>query len=254
MRLALSSVEGAAGNAPDLGRVIDTLPGIGKVTKLKILSGQEASLRGGIGERVAQMRALIKKIGERASLLPPSALLRAAIVDSGIERRLKEDKFEGGERLENLAELVSLATRFDRVDLSPIEGLEKFLESAALASDQDELKETRDMVRLMTVHAAKGLEFPYVFIVGLEEGLFPLQRDSSTHSERGGEGSAMEEERRLMYVALTRAQKKVYLSFAMMRTVFGSTDIRTPSSFLEECKDYLQQEEPEPLGKTIYLD
>lgn len=57
-----------------------------------------------------------------------------------------------------------------------------------------------------------------------------------------------------MYVALTRAQKKVYLSFAMMRTVFGSTDIRTPSSFLEECKDYLQQEEPEPLGKTIYLD
>ena len=254
VRLALSSVEGAAGNAPDLGRVIDTLPGIGKVTKLKILSGQEASLRGGIGERVAQMRALIKKIGERASLLPPSALLRAAIVDSGIERRLKEDKFEGGERLENLAELVSLATRFDRVDLSPIEGLEKFLESAALASDQDELKETRDMVRLMTVHAAKGLEFPYVFIVGLEEGLFPLQRDSSTHSERGGEGSAMEEERRLMYVALTRAQKKVYLSFAMMRTVFGSTDIRTPSSFLEECKDYLQQEEPEPLGKTIYLD
>src|SRR3989338_9569479 len=87
-------------------------------------------------------------------------LLRMVITDSGIDRSLKEDRFEGGERLESLAELVSLATRYDPYGAP--EGLEKFLEAAALASDQDEIKEERDMVRLMTVHAAKGLEFPYV--------------------------------------------------------------------------------------------
>jgi DNA helicase-2/ATP-dependent DNA helicase PcrA len=249
----LSFVRAAtSGSAVDLGRVIDTLPGLGKVTKLKILSGQEGALRGTIGERVRTMRVLLKKIAGQAELLLPSALLRMVIAESGIEKALKEDKYEGGERLENLAELVSLATRYDRVGLSPIEGLEKFLEAAALASDQDELKEERNLVRLMTVHAAKGLEFPYVFIVGLEEGLFPY--DPSTGSGQDGERK-LEEERRLMYVALTRSQKKIYLSFAMMRTVYGSTELRQPSSFFDELpKDLLATEEPESLGKTIYFD
>ena len=248
----LSFVRAAiGGSAPDLGRVIDTLPGLGKVTKLKILSGQEATLQGKTRERVASMRALLQKIAAEAAHLPPSMLLRMVITDSGIERSLKEDKFEGGERLENLAELVSLATRYDPYGAP--EGLEKFLEAAALASDQDEIKEERDMVRLMTVHAAKGLEFPYVFIIGLEEGLFPYDPPSGGQGGKD-EQDKLEEERRLMYVALTRAQKKLYLSFAMMRTVFGSTDIRSPSSFLEECKDHIVAEEPERLGKTIYLD
>ncbi|MSR70950.1 ATP-dependent DNA helicase PcrA [Candidatus Kaiserbacteria bacterium] len=231
------------GSMADLGRVIDTIPGLGKVTKFKILSGQEAALQGKTLERVQNMRTLLAAIAAQAAQLPPSALLRLVITESGIEKNLKEDKFEGGERLENLAELVSLATRYDGLGA---DGLEKFLEAAALASDQDELKEERNMVRLMTVHAAKGLEFPYVFIIGLEEGLFPYERE--------GEKDTLEEERRLMYVALTRGQRRVYLSFAMMRTVFGSTDIRSPSMFLEEIKDHLQSEEPESLGKTIYLD
>ncbi len=240
----LSFVRAAlGGSAPDLGRVIDNIPGIGKVTKLKILSGQEAALSGKTRERVQAMRALLARISEQAPMLAPSALLRMVIKDSGIEASLKEDKFEGGERLENLAELVSLASRYDALGA---DGLEKFLEAAALASDQDELKEERNQVRLMTVHAAKGLEFPYVFIIGLEEGLFPYERE--------GEKDATEEERRLMYVALTRGQKKIYLSFAMMRTVFGSTDLRQPSTFLEEFKSYMVAEEPESLGKTIYLD
>src|SRR3990167_8786349 len=248
----LSFVRAATGgSAPDLGRVIDTLPGLGKVTKLKILSGQEAALQGKTRERVASMRALLQKIAAESAHLPPSMLLRMVITESGIEKSLKEDKFEGGERLENLAELVSLATRFEPVGAP--EGLEKFLEAAALASDQDELKEERDQVRLMTVHAAKGLEFPYDFIIGLEEGLFPYDPPSGGQGGKD-EQDKLEEERRLMYVALTRAQKKLYLSFAMMRTVFGSTDIRSPSSFLEECKDHIVAEEPERLGKTIYLD
>ncbi len=244
---ALSFVRAALQETPaDLGRVLDTLPGIGKVTKLKILMGQEAALPARMRERVAKMRALLEKIRTGAQTAPPSELLRIVIVESGMEKAFKEDKVEGGERLENLAELVSLATRYDK--LPPPEGLEMFLESAALASDQDEIKEEQNRVRLMTVHAAKGLEFAYVFVVGLEEGLFPYAREGEAES-------GLEEERRLMYVALTRAQRKLYLSFAMMRTVFGNLDMRTASSFLEELPgELLFAETPERLGKTIYLD
>ena len=241
-------------NSADIGRVIDTLPGIGKVTKLKILSGQEAALTGRSRERVAAMRALLIKIRADAATALPSKLIRSVIAQSGIEKTLKEDKLEGAERLENLAELVSLATRYDGFPVP--EGLEKFLESAALASDQDELKEEKNQVRLMTVHAAKGLEFPYVFIIGLEEGLFPYEREDDNKKD------SLEEERRLMYVALTRAQKKLYLSYAMMRTIFGSTDMRASSMFLQELpNDLLVAESPgalpagrQGLGKTIYLD
>jgi len=244
---ALSFVRAALTDTPaDVGRVIDTLPGIGKVTKLKILSGQEASLPAKMRERVTGMRTLLTKIRRGAETLSPSQLVRMVVTESGMEKVLKEDKLEGGERLENLSELVSLASRYDKLPVP--EGLEQFLESAALASDQDEIKEEQNRVRLMTVHAAKGLEYPYVFIVGLEEGLFPYSR------EEGGK-DALEEERRLMYVALTRAQKKLYLSFAMMRTVFGNLDMRTASSFLEELPgELLYAEVPERLGKTIYLD
>lgn len=244
---ALSFVRAALTETPaDLGRVIDTMPGLGKVTKLKILSGQADALPAKMRERVAGMHALLNKIRAGAESMLPSHILRMALVESGMEKALKEDKLEGGERLENLAELVSLASRYDKLPVP--EGLEQFLESAALASDQDEIKEEQNRVRLMTVHAAKGLEFPYVFIVGLEEGLFPYARD-----EEGTSG--IEEERRLMYVALTRAQKKLYLSFAMMRTVFGNLDMRTASSFLQELPgELLFAETPERLGKTIYLD
>jgi DNA helicase-2/ATP-dependent DNA helicase PcrA len=235
-------------NMADLGRVIDTMAGMGKVTKLKILSGQEGALPAKMRERVAGMRGTLQKIRESAALLTPSKLVRFVIAESGIGESLKADKIEGGERLENLAELVSLASRYDAFPIP--EGLEKFLESAALASDQDEMKEERNQVRLMTVHAAKGLEFPYVFIVGLEAGLFPYEREDES-------GSGVEEERRLMYVALTRAKKKVYLSYAMMRTIFGSTDLRQNSRFLEELPgELLEAVDPERVGgkKKGYLD
>jgi len=239
-------------NSADVGRIVDTLAGIGKVTKLKILSGQEAMLTGKTRERVAAMRRLLIKIRADAIAVPPSKLIRAVITESGIEKTLKDDKLEGAERLENLAELVSLATRYDGFAVP--EGLEKFLESAALASDQDELKEDKNQVRLMTVHAAKGLEFPYVFIIGLEEGLFPYDPPAGGQGTSDDKGK-LEEERRLMYVALTRAQKKVFLSYAMMRTIFGNTDVRTNSQFLDELPaELIVAESPERLGKTIYLD
>src|SRR3989344_4484979 len=206
---ALSFVKAALYETPmDIARVANVPPrGIGKVTLLKLLSHQPA------GEKVAVFKKLLARIKERASALAPAELIKFVIRESGMERAYREDKLEGAEHLENLRELVSLASRHETI--------EPFLESAALASDQDELKEEKNQVRLMTVHAAKGLEFPYVFIIGLEEGLFPYEREDDNKKD------SLEEERRLMYVALTRAQKKLYLSYAMMRTIFGNTDVRT---------------------------
>ena len=114
------------------------------------------------------------------------------------------------ERLKNLHELVTSATRYD--DLAPSEAVEQFLGEAALHSDQDDLNNSdpEDGVKLMTVHAAKGLEFSHVFVSGLEEGLFPYEKTDA-------DGSAdNEEERRLFYVALTRAENKVYLTLSLI--------------------------------------
>jgi DNA helicase-2/ATP-dependent DNA helicase PcrA len=130
--------------------------------------------------------------------------------------------------------------------------LEKFLDDSALHSDQDEISEEKDSVKLMTVHASKGLEFDYIFITGLEEDLFPHKRIS----EREIKESEDEEERRLFYVALTRAKKKIYLSYAGFRTIFGSKQPNIPSQFLIEIdEEFIEKEQPSEFlkGKTIYF-
>ena len=247
---ALSFVRAALYETPpDVARVIN-IParGIGKVTLAKVLAGREETLPASTRAKVAQFRALLMTIKEAAERLPPSALIRLVMVESGMEALYKQDKIEGAERLENVRELVNLAGRYDTLGETNLERTEKFLEAAALASDQDEIKEERNAVRLMTVHASKGLEFPYVFITGLEEGLFPYERESDDATDK-------EEERRLMYVALTRAEKKIFLSFASYRTVFGSKNPTLPSQFLSDISDnLLLYEAPERIGKTIYLD
>jgi DNA helicase-2/ATP-dependent DNA helicase PcrA len=206
-----------------------------------------------VREKVLQFRKLLSSIRDDAQKLPPSRLIQFVMRESGMSTMYKEDKFEGAERLENVRELCALATRYDRVALNPTLGLEQFLESAALASDQDELKDEANAVRLMTVHASKGLEFPYVFITGLEEGLFPY--DLPAGRQGGNEGADKEEERRLMYVALTRAKEKIYVSYAAYRTVFGSKNATLPSQFLSDIpEEILEYEAPERIGKTIYLD
>src|SRR3989344_2882985 len=113
----------------------------------------------------------------------------------------------------------------------------------------EEKKIEKRAVKLMTVHASKGLEFKYVFITGLEDGLFPHQRqnESKTNEDR-------EEERRLFYVALTRAKEKLFLSFANFRTIFGSRQINTPSEFLGDISpDLLEREGEKNKIKTIYI-
>lgn len=245
---ALSFVRAAIyQTSADIARVANIPPrGIGKVTLLKMLGGKEHELGGTIREKVLQFRSLLSRIEETSKKLPPSQLIRFVMTETGMERLLKEDKIEGAERLENVKELVSLGARYDA--LPPEEGLAAFMESAALQSEQDEMKEDANAVRLMTVHASKGLEFPYVFITGLEEGLFPYERESDDSNNK-------EEERRLCYVALTRAERKIYLSCASYRTVFGSKNATIPSQFLSDiAPELIAYEAPERIGRTIYLE
>jgi len=235
----------------DIKRIANVPPrGIGKVTLLSILAGRENELKGATKEKVQSFKNLLIRIGECARTRPPSEVVKFVLAQSGLEAHFKEGDSEDEERLQNCFELVSLAMRYDTMD--PMLGVEKLLEDAALASDQDELKEDADAVRLMTVHASKGLEFPYVFISGMEEGLFPFERGVGQTGKTSPEEG--EEERRLFYVALTRAMKKVFLSYAYVRTMYGSKLMGAASSFIVDIPaDLIEDEGPERI-RTIYLD
>ena len=144
-----------------------------------------------------------------------------------------EDMYKTGleedtERLENIMELVTLATKYD--EFPNEESIEKFLTDTSLASDQDSLDGGKNGVKLMTVHSSKGLEFKYVFVCGLEADLFPHKKMSE--SKKSGEDA--EEERRLFYVAITRAGKKLFLTHAETRTIFGGVEINSPSEFIDD--------------------
>jgi len=155
---------------------------------------------------------------------PVSDIVRAAIQDTGYENALRSEKTDEADgRLENLQELVNAAVDYDELG---VDGVREFIDHSALVSDQDEYK--RDApVTLMTAHSAKGLEFPVVFIVGLEDGLFP-------HSRSATDAAELEEERRLAYVAMTRAERYLYVTHAMKRRVYGEELASEPSQFLNE--------------------
>jgi DNA helicase-2/ATP-dependent DNA helicase PcrA len=158
------------------------------------------------------------------SASPVSDLVKAAILDTGYENALKADNSDEAEaRLENLQELVNAAVDYD--EQGP-EGLRDFIDHSALVADTDQYKGDVP-VTLMTAHSAKGLEFPLVFIVGLEDGLFP-------HSRSLSDASDIEEERRLAYVAMTRAEKYLYVTHAVKRRVYGEEMASEPSQFLNE--------------------
>lgn len=224
--------------------------GIGKVTIAKVFSGEREQLSGKAKLSVERYFSILEKIDAYAQEHVTSELLKFIIKESGMDKLYKAEP-DGEERLENLEELVTLGLRYDH--LPPIDGIEKLLEEATLMSDQDNLDEakgTRPGVKLMTIHAAKGLEFNIVFVTGLEQGLFPHERDVK---QTGADG---EEERRLMYVALTRARKKLYLTYASVRTIFGMREVRLPSEFLLDIPEALVERESrqgESGFGTVYL-
>ncbi len=228
----------------DMKRIANAPPrGLGKVTLLKLFAGQESSLPRGAQEKVRAFRKLLETFKEKLTAEPLSVALKWIVSASGLEAELKKGGADDTERLENIRELVTFATRYD---IPPAGGAEEretavnqFLADAALQSDQDELKEEKNAVRLMTVHASKGLEFDHVFITGLEQDLFPHSRFGE--DERTEEKA--EEERRLFYVALTRARKKIFLTYANARTIFGARQVNLPSEFIFDIDEELLQAE-----------
>ncbi len=225
----------------DIKRIIDCPPrGIGKTTLMKMFANDTASLPPAGQKRVADFYKLLEDIRDYALTEKTSLLIKFVSEKTGIEGSLKTGHDEDNERLENIHELVTLATKYDI--MPPEEAVEKLLGDAALASDQDSLMKNANAVKLMTVHASKGLEFPYVFVTGLEQDLFPHRRmGAGVVSKEDGE-----EERRLFYVAITRAKKKLFLSYASVRTIYGQRQVNAPSEFLTDIDDkYTEQEETE---------
>ncbi|MFA5936829.1 MAG: UvrD-helicase domain-containing protein [Candidatus Paceibacterota bacterium] len=238
----------------DIKRIINfPARGIGKATLIKLFAGEKENLPVKMQIKIDNFYKTLEAIKEKIKTSKASEVIKFTIKKSGIETELLASGEEDLERLENIKELATLALKYD--ELKNGEGVEKLLEDASLASDQDsimlneEKKKEINAVKLMTVHASKGLEFKYVFITGLEDGLFPHQRDGETKNAED-----KEEERRLFYVALTRAKEKLFLSFANFRTIFGSRQINTPSEFIADIpRDLLEKEGEESGIKTIYL-
>ncbi|MEA2701547.1 MAG: ATP-dependent helicase UvrD/PcrA [Candidatus Parcubacteria bacterium] len=221
------------GREVDRIRAVQSPPrGIGKVTLGKITAGRLDELRPSDRAKVESFEKIVRELGEAAETLPPSAFVKLVLEKSGMETTLLKEGEEGQDRLENITELGALASRHDA---SPgRDGIASFLADSALASDQDEMDRPgngndgkKKGVTLMTVHAAKGLEFDLVFVTGLEEGLFP-------HEGMDDEERDEEEERRLFYVAVTRARKRLVLTLARVRRVYGTDFFSEPSQFLRD--------------------
>ena len=245
------------GSLSDIKRIINfPARGIGKVTLVKIFAGEIESLPIKMKIKIDNFYRTLEEIKEKIEQDKASQVIKFVVRRSGIEKELSSGDVEDMERLENIKELATLALKYDSLEAG--RGMEKLLEDASLASDQDSLMinvPTKvgtgaevGTVKLMTVHASKGLEFKYVFITGLEDGLFPHEKNDRE------DGFDSEEERRLFYVAVTRAKSKLFLSFANFRTIFGAHIINTPSEFISDIPaDLLEKEGEKDRIKTIYI-
>ena len=183
-------------------------------------------LSGKAGLKLKEFSQLVKKLQDNKDKMPLHEYITFVIDETGYLKELKEEDTEEAEaRILNLQELVNVAKEFEPEE--PENVLGEFLAQVALVSDVDDLEEGASSVTLMTIHSAKGLEFPIVFLAGLEEGIFPHSRSINDNSE-------MEEERRLMYVGVTRAMKKLYMSCAKRRQMWGEYKYYEPSRFIGE--------------------
>lgn len=214
-----------------LKRIINVPPrGIGKSTLLAHLSESNMGMRHGEAEKLGSFKTLIQELQQTCTQENATMFVKKILKVIRYKEYLGDSSPNADERWENVEELVNLAGRYDT--LPPPQGLAQLLEDVALMSDTDHMHQNREAIPLMTFHAAKGLEFPMIFMVGMEEGVFPHSRSLFNPQE-------LEEERRLCYVGLTRAKKQVHLSFALRRAHFGSIQANAPSRFLSEIPEHL---------------
>ena len=186
----------------------------------------EAGVTGPAARGVGQFVGLLDSLAARIDAMAPGDLVQAVLDESGYLAEIEaEHTVESAGRVENLAELVGSAREFTRLD--------EFLEQVSLVADTDDL-DGDNRLMLMTLHSAKGLEYPVVFLVGMEDGIFPHTRALSDPDE-------LEEERRLAYVGITRAQQRLHVSHAWSRQLFGTTSYNPPSRFLDEIPAELVQ-------------
>ncbi len=192
-----------------------------------VKSASEYSALSKSADRLAAFAALIEEL--RASSTLPSEIITALFEKSGYREMLKAEGFEGEGRIDAVNELVAAALEYEtRIKTSEMEPtLAGFLEEVSLVSDVDKYDEDADAVVMMTIHSAKGLEFPVVFIAGMEDGIFPSEQNMMMESELG-------EERRLCYVAITRAKERLYITYAKNRTMYGRTSYNMLSCFVRK--------------------
>jgi DNA helicase-2/ATP-dependent DNA helicase PcrA len=208
---------------------------------LALAAAPPPDIRGKARTALEDFAATVRRLASQRGELSPPAFIDLVLQASGYRKALEQDRSPEAEgRLENLEELIAASEDF--VASGGETTVEAFLDSVALMSDVDELKEAEARVTLMTLHSAKGLEFPVVFLTGLEEGVFPHARSMNDPEE-------IEEERRLCYVGLTRARERLYLSYAVHRRIHGY-GVGEPSRFLREMPEghltLLNASRPEP--------
>jgi len=231
-------------NLPTRGigaRTLELLRAYARAQATSLWEAAGAMVAGGsLGPKGAQalhgFLALIERLAREIHGLPLHEQVDRVIAASGLLDHHRKDKGERGEaRIENLEELVSAARGYSIEEGSDLPPLESFLAHAALESGEGQASEWEDSVQMMTLHSAKGLEFPVVFLCGLEDGLFPHQRSVT---DIGG----LEEERRLAYVGITRAMRRLYLTYAEQRRLHGVDQFGAPSRFIAEVPQALIEE------------
>ena len=184
---------------------------------------------------------VIEELKDKKDKLVISELIKTTLKKTGYTKALEEENtIEAENRIENLEEFLTVAIEFEEEYAE--NSLSQFLEGITLSSDIDNVEEDEDSVTLMTLHSAKGLEFPVVFLVGMEEGIFPGYKSISEPKE-------LEEERRLCYVGITRAKEHLYLTCSKQRTIFGSTSYNPVSRFLKEIPEELLEGYKEAFGE-----
>ncbi len=213
---------------------------------LKVLV-QEGELTGAMAGRLGAFLQMIEDF--RDSSLTVRDLTLEVLEKTGYLAHLRaEGTEEASSRIENVEELITVITEYQETPPLEDKNLEGFLDRVALVSDVDNYHDRWNRVSLMTLHCAKGLEFPLVFLTGFEEGLFP-------HHRRGEDHEEMEEERRLCYVGMTRAKRQLYLTHTTHRSIFGSQRVCIPSRFLDEIPEELVVNEVSPdLGRSHFAD